>query len=861
MKKLLVVDGNSILNRAFYGIRPLTTKDGKNTNAVYGMIGILHRHITALSPDYAAVTFDVHAPTFRKLAYEPYKANRKPCPPELSEQFDYAKECLSAMGLTVLEKEGYEADDLQGTLATLAAESEDTEAYILSGDRDLLQLISEKIRVLLAGNKETVCFDREVFFEKYGIEPQELIEAKALMGDSSDNIPGVAGIGEKTALKLIAEFKTLDGVYENIESPSISKGVREKLLKDKEAAYLSRFLATIETRVPMDMPLEAVTYRGIDEAALYQSFTKYEFGNLIARFHLTGGAASAPEAKGTEKETDTAEEASPAAVCTGDAVCYKEATAEELSSLPGDSLALEFKDGVLYLSTGNGHFLYRGELSAISSLFSGEKTLLCFDAKPIYHLLLQSGIAAKRPLYDLMLAAYVLNSSGGQPTLFHLFGSFLSLYPESTQPTAHLLFALQKELECRLNEIGGLSVLTEIELPLAGVLAEMETRGFRVDTAGLAAFEKELQRAIDSDREAITDMAGISFNINSPKQLGEVLFERLQLPHAKKTKSGYSTDADVLNELRHYHPIIDAILEYRQLSKFRSTYAEGLLAAADDEGLVHTEFKQAVTATGRLSSAEPNLQNIPIRTELGRQFRAYFITKGPEYVLIDADYSQIELRLLAHMSGDETMREAFLNGADIHTRTAAAAFSIPEYAVTPELRKRAKAVNFGIIYGISAYSLSGDLHISVKDAKQYREAYFAQFPKVKGYLDGVVEFAKENGYTETLLGRRRYIPELRAPQFPTRKFGERAAMNSPLQGSAADIIKLAMVAVDRRLKSEGLDAALILQVHDELILEAHIDCAERAKTILREEMENAINLSVPLTVDITTGKTWLESKD
>ena len=847
MKKLLVVDGNSILNRAFYGIRPLTTKDGKNTNAVYGMVQILQRHLSALSPDYAAVAFDVHAPTFRKKAYEPYKANRKPCPPELCEQFDYAKECLRAMGLTVLEKEGYEADDLQGTLARMAAKEADTEAYILSGDRDLLQLIDGKTRVLLAGNKETVCFDRDVFFEKYGIEPAELIDAKALMGDSSDNIPGVGGVGEKTALKLIAEFKTLDGVYESIESPSISKGVREKLTKDKEAAYLSRFLATIETAVPLDLPFESFAYKGINEEALYQCFTKFEFGNLIARFHLF------------KRESHTESPCACEKPC-GD-VCYEEADAQGVLSLLGKEIALIMEKDALYLSSEGRNLVYRGELSSIAPLFEASATLITFDAKPLYRLLYQNGVAPGALLCDLMLASYVINSSGGQPKLASLLGSYLSVYPEAGQPTAHLLFDLQEALYAQLREIGGLSLFEEIETPLAKVLAEMEERGFRVDTEGLAAFGVELQGAIDADAEAITEMAGVSFNINSTKQLGEVLFERLGLPAAKKTKSGYSTDADVLNELRSHHPIIDAILEYRQLTKLYSTYVEGLLAAVSEDGRVHTEFKQALTATGRLSSAEPNLQNIPVKTELGRQLRRFFITKSDEYVLIDADYSQIELRLLAHMSGDEAMQDAYRSGADIHARTAAAAFSIPEYAVTPELRKRAKAINFGIIYGISAYSLSADLHISVKDAKQYQEAYFAQFPSVKDYLDGVIEGAKQNGYTETLLGRRRYLPELRAPQYPTRKFGERAAMNSPLQGSAADIIKLAMIAVDRRLKEEGIDASLILQVHDELILEAHVDCAERAKAILKEEMEKAATLSIPLTVDITVGKTWLESKE
>ena len=838
MKKLLIVDGNSTLNRAFYGIRPLTTRDGMNTNAVYGMLSILGKHLDALRPDYAAVTFDLPAPTFRKKVYEAYKANRKPAPDELREQFPYAKECLAAMGIPVLELEGYEADDLQGTLAQFAHTAEDVEAYILTGDRDLLQLIDDKIRVLLIGTKETLCYDREVFFEKYGFPPAGLIEAKALMGDSSDNIPGVAGIGEKTAHKLIAEFETLDGVYEHIDAPSISKGVREKLLRDREMATLSRFLATIDTKVPLTVTLADLAYHGPRRDEMHRVCIKYEFFQMISRLGLDNICAC------------DAGEPQPEAA-------YAEADAATILALDGE-IALSPTDDGIAVATDAERLLYRGPLAAIAPLFARATPLTVYDAKAWYHRLRREGLRPAVPPYDVMLAAYVENSSGGHTDERALIAAYLGRDLGENSPTADALLDLAALLREKLREAGTERVLHEIELPLAPVLADMEAAGFRVDTEGLAAFDRELGTAADTLGDAITAMAGIAFNINSPKQLGEVLFERLALPYPKKKKTGaYSTDADILGAIRHLHPIVDAVLEFRKITKLRSTYAQGLLKAADAEGRIHSDFKQAETKTGRLSSAEPNLQNIPIRTELGSRFRKHFITKNEDYLLVDADYSQIELRLLAHMANDETMIEAYREGADIHTRTAAAAFGVSVEAVTPELRKSAKAVSFGIVYGISAFSLAADLAISVKEAGEYMDAYFAQFPRVRDYLASVIEGAKACGYTETIFGRRRYLPELSASQFPVRKFGERAAMNSPIQGTAADIMKIAMIAVDRRLREEGLDAHLILQVHDELILEVHKKDAERASAILRDAMESAADLSVPLTVDISVGSTWL----
>ena len=842
MKKLLIVDGNSTLNRAFYGIRPLTTKDGLHTNALFGLFQILLRHIDSVKPDYMAVTFDLPAPTFRKKTYEAYKANRKPSPDELREQFPYAKECLAAMGIPTLELEGYEADDLQGTLAQLAHTREDLEAYILTGDRDLLQLIDDRIRVLLVGNHETTLYDTALFTEKYGFPPLGLIEAKALMGDSSDNIPGVAGVGEKTAYRLISDFGTLDGVYEHIDAPSITKGVRDKLLRDREAAYLSHFLATIDTHAPINVTLEDLAFAGVcaKESELYRVLVKYELLQLITRLGLRPDCSSECSCRTAARDIPV----------------YQAADAAYLNAMTADTVALSLTGGGLAVAAEDEALLYSGPLTDVATLF--EKQLIVYDAKAWYHLLHKEGIRPSTLPFDVMLAAYVDAPSGSHSDEASTIAAYLGEMPTEGAPTAHHLLALGKLLRERLSDAHTLSVLLDLELPLAPVLFDMEAEGFCVDVAGLEAFDKSLGEAADREAEIITDMAGIAFNINSPKQLGEVLFDRLGLPYPKKRKEGaaYSTDADVLAAVRRHHPIVDAVLEFRQLTKFRSTYAQGLLRAVDASGRIHSDFKQAVTTTGRLSSAEPNLQNIPVRTELGRQFRKLFVTKSKDYVLVDADYSQIELRLLAHMSGDRTMIAAYREGADIHTRTASRAFGVPEEAVTPELRSRAKAVSFGIVYGISAFSLAADLGITNADAKRYIDSYYAEFPSVRDYLDGVVAEAKEKGYTETLFGRRRYIPELSAPQYPTRQFGERAARNSPLQGTAADIIKLAMIAVHRRLSEEGLDARLILQVHDELILEAHRKDADRAAAILREEMEGAAQLSVPLTVDVTIGDNW-----
>ena len=870
MKKILVVDGNSIINRAFYGIRDLTTRSGKHTNAIYGMINIISRQLQAIKPDYAAVAFDMCAPTFRKQMYSTYKEGRHPTPEELLSQFDDAKECLRLMGLHTLELCGYEADDIQGTIASMTKNDPELFAYILSGDRDLLQLIDDRINVLLATNSDTVHYDTAAFTEKYGVPPISLIDAKALMGDSSDNIPGVAGIGEKTAFKLITEFGSLDKIYENIDSPSIAKGVREKLINGKDSAYLCYTLAKIITDVPIINDLEDIKIRPVDNDGLYKKFKELEFNAFIKKFALTEPSSDKPSEIETQAspieacpcaasaEDPDRHEAAPSAkkaeICTR----YTEISSSELLKQDIQSFALQTSDGKIYLSENGCNYCVSDSLSSLSALFENAKEIFCYDSKALYHTLSANGIKLNCIPKDIMLYSYVINSADAGRSVYQLAEYYLSASLAQDEPYAHILSPLCNALSEKAAKEGSLELIEKVELPLAMLLAEMEETGFRIDVGGMKEFCDELTKTVEEDTERIYQLAGLEFNINSPKQLSQVLVEELGLPLKKKTKSGYSTDVETLEKLRFSHPIIDEILDYRKVQKLKSTYAVGLLKVADENGRVHTDFKQALTATGRLSSSEPNLQNIPIKTALGRKIREQFTTKNDDYVLIDADYSQIELRLLACLSGDETMIEAFNEGADIHTKTASAVFGIPEYAVTEEYRKRAKAVNFGIVYGIGAYSLSGDLNISVGQAKQYIDSYFEKYTGIKDYLDSSVAAAAELGYTTTLFGRRRYIPELSSSKKMMQEFGKRVAMNSPIQGTAADIMKIAMLNVDRRLKAEGLDARLVMQVHDELIIEAHKDCAELASDLLRAEMENAVLLPVPLTVDVAICKRWSE---
>ncbi|MBO5315097.1 MAG: DNA polymerase I [Clostridia bacterium] len=850
MKKILVIDGNSIINRAFYGVRALSTKSGKPTNAIFGMISIISRQLTELQPDYAAVAFDLKEPTFRHKMYPEYKAGRNPTPEDLLVQFPEAKECLSLMGLHILELPGYEADDLQGTVAAFAHQTEDTKSYILSGDRDLLQLIDDKITVLLATNAETKIMGEKEFTEEYGIQPSSFIDMKALMGDSSDNIPGVRGIGKKTAANLISIFGSLDGIYDNIDDPRITKSVREKLICDKESAYLSKQLATIITDAPMGRTLESLSYCGFNKGGLYKKFTELELNSFISKFGLKQTDSETCEMPKTEDETQ--------AGFDFDSPEYKRFDADFIVNNTKKAFSLDILNGIVYIFTENSAISYDGELSDITKIFD-EAEVICHDAKSLWHMLNKAGAKLSSTKFlDLGIYSYLLNPGSKAASIESLCANFAGVTPPANVPIVHLFPEIEKNMRNKIDSDGMTKILFDIEIPLINVLAEIEDCGFKIDPVKMAEFGDALSALAGELESRIFMQAGRDFNINSPKQLGEVLFEDLGLPcKKKKTKTGYSTDAETLEELRSESPIIDDILEYRQVTKLRSTYAVALPEAADKNNRIHTDFKQTLTATGRLSSADPNLQNIPIRTKMGREMRRYFIA-DEGYTLVDADYSQIELRLLAHIADDYTMKEAFITGEDIHRKTAAAVFGIPEEEVTEDMRKRAKAVNFGIIYGISGFSLSKDIGTSVDEASRYIKNYLMNYLSISEYLDRVVEEAKNNGYTTTVFGRRRYIPELTAPNGAMRAFGKRVAMNAPIQGTAADIMKMAMIAVRDRLIKEKLDAKIVMQVHDELVVEAKDEDAELCKRILREEMEKVAALSVPLTVDVTSGKNWLE---
>lgn len=843
MKKILVIDGNSIINRAFYGIRILTTKSGKYTNAIYGMVNMITRQLDAIKPDYCAVAFDIKHPTFRHEMYEGYKAGRHPTPPELIAQFPDAKECLSLMGIKVLELPGWEADDIQGTIAKMAHSEKDTESYILSGDRDLLQLIDDKVTVLLATNNDTITMKRNEFFEKYGIEPTLFVDMKALMGDSSDNIPGVAGVGEKTAAGLIQNFGTLEEIYENIDDKRITKGVREKLLRDEKNAYLSRDLARIDIHAPIDISLADIEYKGFDKGGLYKKFSELELNSFITKFKLE------PEMEELFSDAELVE-----------ALTFEEANADVFKSLKDDTVATEIIDGKLYVSSGEKNVVYDGELGEIASIFENKK-LICYDGKALWHTLDKCGAdCSKITFLDLMMYEYVLNPGSGNAGISSLLSMFVGKTLPKGAPATPYMAELENKLREKAVENGLEKVLFDIELPLIGVLAQTEKNGFKIDPASILDFGEALGELAESLAGRIYMQAGEIFNINSPKQLGNVLYEKMGLTGSKKKgRTGYSTDAQTLEEMRGESPIIDDILEYRHVTKLKSTYTSALTEAADAQGRIHTDFKQALTATGRLSSAEPNLQNIPIRTKLGREMRKFFIAEDG-YTLVDADYSQIELRLLAHISDDYTMKEAFLSGEDIHRKTAAAVFGIPEEFVVDEMRKRAKAVNFGIVYGISGFSLSKDIGTTVSEATKYIKNYLMNYPSIDRYLDEVVKNAEADGYTTTIMGRRRYIPELKSSKALLRAFGKRVAMNAPIQGSAADIMKLAMVNVSRALQEANLDAKIVMQVHDELIVEVKDSELEECKRIVKEEMEKAVELSIPLTVDVTSGKNWLEQE-
>ena len=834
MKKLLIVDGNSILNRAFYGIRPLKTKDGLFTNAIYGMVTILERHLQTYTPDYFAVAFDMRAKTFRHEFSESYKANRHGMPEELAVQLEPAKDCLRAMGALVLSKEGFEADDILGTLAAMG-EKEDVMTYIVTGDRDSLQLITEKTNVVLATNTEPLLFDTAAFVEKYGVKPSQFVDVKALMGDASDNIPGVPGIGEKTALKLISEYGDLDAIYDGLEEKKLAKGVLTKLAAGKDSAYDSRFLARIKCDVPLEITLADAVYEGHKKEELAELFKKFEFFGLMKKFAL---------------DEEKTEDAASWKLCEKPIVWNSEKSY---------AITFDFEEGKAAVADGLSVYQIE-DIAALKDILNGGYKFIVYDQKTALHALDTYGMTFGSCTDDIMLMAYICAITDNDFSFEKLTQRLLSKTAGSLAEKAYLTGALYAVLTNELEKSKQTALYRDIEFPLCRVLYEIEKEGFTVDVPALKEFSVRLGEMQEEIASRIYMLAGEEFNINSPKQLGNILFEKLGFPHAKKTKTGYSTNAEVLEKLRPYHPIIGDILDFRQYGKLKSTYADGLAAAADENGKVHTSFRQALTTTGRLSSTEPNLQNIPVKTELGREFRKFFVVGNDDYVLLDADYSQIELRLLAAISGDEAMTEAFLSGYDIHSATAMKIFGVSADQVTIDLRKRAKAVNFGIVYGMGDFSLATDLKISRMDAKKYIEGYLGAYPKVSEYLKNVVDSAKQDGFVTTLFGRRRYIPELSSTKKMEVAFGERVAMNSPIQGTAADIIKLAMVNIDRKLKEEGYDARLILQVHDELIIESHKDCAQEVRELMQTEMENAVKLSVPLTVEIAEGASWYEAK-
>ena len=860
MMKLLVLDGNSILNRAFYGIKLLTTKDGHFTNAIYGFLTMLKKMWDETQPDAVAIAFDRREPTFRHLEYDGYKAQRKGMPEELAEQLPVLKELLELLGYPLLEQAGFEADDILGTLAK-ASREQGAECVIATGDRDSLQLVGDGVTVRLAATKfgqpQVTVYDTEKIREEYGVEPPQMIEIKALQGDSSDNIPGVAGIGPKGAGELIRSFHDIDHIYENLDTIDIKEGMRKKLREGKESAYLSRKLGTICTDVPIDTKLETYRLQPGDKTAAARLMARLELFSLIPKLGLDAAAQEIPE------QSKTAETLPVKVLADGAGLLIplqEQGRADLTAVYDGNEISS------LLLPMDGTVFVLKPEKAFLRALCGNAKIVKnIHNSKPFYAALERLGVEVKNFGMDTLLAAYLLNPTSSDYGVERLAAEYEVPVPSANgeyadAARAALLPALVDRLTTEIEQNGQLDLLKKIELPLAKVLAGMETVGFAVDAAGIEEYGKGLQTRIDEIQSRIYEQVGYEFNVNSPKQLGQALFEKLGLHTGKKTKSGYSTNAEVLESLRYDHPAVEMILEYRGLTKLKSTYCDGLLKVIGQDGRIHSSFNQTETRTGRISSTEPNLQNIPVRTEQGRELRRFFIAR-PGWVLVDADYSQIELRVLAHVADDKNMIEAFRENADIHRSTAAQVFRMPEEMVTPIMRSRAKAVNFGIVYGIGAFSLSKNIGVTRKEADDYIKAYLAHYDGVRSYMNHVVELAKERGYAETLFGRRRYLPELTSSNFNLRSFGERVAMNMPIQGTAADIIKIAMIRVAERLTREKMQAQLILQVHDELIVEAPQEEAEAAAKLLTEEMQNAVSLSVPMLAEAKIGKTWYDAKE
>ena len=878
--KLMVLDGNSILNRAYYGIRPLSTREGLYTHAVYGFITTLQRLLDEENPEALCVTFDRREPTFRHRADADYKAQRKPMPPELAMQLPVMKQVLSAMSVPCYELAGYEADDLIGTISR-KCQAAGWDCVIVTGDKDSLQLITDRTKVKLVstrmGQTTTKDMTPETFREQYGFEPIHMIDLKALMGDTSDNIPGVPGVGEKTAMALVQQYGDIDALYRRLPDIDAKPNVIRKLTEGEESARHSYWLATIVTDAPLDFD-PAENLRRPFRPELYDLFLRLEFQKLIDRYHLRPHQETAekPEVTAAVVPIRTEDQARDLLAQWRQAESVTVYAVPDLSALSVQWDAGENASWAAELWTGD----YQGDWQALlAALFAADIPKVSHNVKDLMRTLLDGGLPAEGFVFDTALAAYLLDATAGKYDLPRLFVSYFNQElpkPVHLEPEAFSLLgdrsaawaslrsygaaieALHGVLLPRLREQGMEKLYFDVELPLCRVLADMERSGFLVDGGALARFGADLSDTIRQLEQRIYAAAGQQFNINSPKQLGKVLFEDLGLPHGKKTKTGWSTNADVLEKLKD-HPLVADVLTYRQYAKLKSTYADGLLKVIDPDGRIRTSFQMTVTATGRLSSTEPNLQNIPTRTDLGSKMREMFVA-APGHVLVDADYSQIELRLLAHISGDTAMQQAFLSGADFHTVTAARVFHVPQDQVTHQMRSRAKAVNFGIVYGISAFSLSQDIGVTMQEAKEYMDRYFATYTGVKQYMTDVVDKAQEQGYVETLWHRRRALPELKSSNFNMRSFGERVALNMPIQGTAADIIKLAMVRVHSRLDREGLAARLIMQVHDELIVECPEEEAPRVEALLQQEMQGVAELSVPLLAEAHTGRNWLAAK-
>ena len=858
--KLLAIDGNSVFNRAFYGIKLLSTKNGVFTNAIFGFLNILFRVSDEVKPDAVAIAFDLKAPTFRHKMYDGYKLNRKGMPEELAMQLPYLKEILRALGYHLVEKEGFEGDDILGTLAK-ACVDKGCECVIATGDRDSLQLVGNGVTVRLTstqhGSAVSVVYDENAVKEKYRVWPKSIIDLKALMGDSSDNVPGVAGVGEKTATDLIERYETIENLYANYENDDkITPAVKKKLQAGYDMANLSKRLVTIVCDVPIDTDMNAYFKKPIDRKKAYDLFFELEMPSMIQKLNLWEQPDEKKEETKTTKQVDT----------------FLIKDTHKIATLVDKAeLFLCFENEMISVFDGEKAY-YTYELTApfLKELFENYNgKIITNDSKALYHYLILNQITLPKVEFDLSLAAYLLNPQQNDYSVKKLaleYGAevlnsqqiIVEKCVENVKNSLTMPF-IYKKMEKEIVENGMKDLLCEIEIPLSKTLSDMEVRGFEVDTKSLEDFGEEISQRIDKLVEEIYDMAGEKFNLNSPRQLATVLFERLQLPGGKKTKTGYSTNADVLEKLRHKHPIIEKILEYRKLAKLKSTYVDSLLVLVEEDGRIHTTFNQTETRTGRISSKEPNLQNIPVRDTLGSRLREFFVAKE-NCVLVDADYSQIELRVLAALSNDENMTNAFISGEDIHTSTASQVFNIPKNMVTPQMRSSAKAVNFGIVYGIGAFSLSNDIGVSVKEADNYIKNYLSTYSGVDKYLQDIIKFGEENGYVKTYFNRRRYMPELKASNRMVKAAGERIAKNAPIQGTAADIIKIAMVRVYERLLKENLNAKLILQVHDELIVECPENESQTVKAILTEEMTNAVKLSVPMTVEANIGKNWLLAK-